>query len=62
MSFILLRSQDEETRRKGLKTGQAWLNGGEYIILLTYMFKSVTASLPAPHVDPINSSFIQAGT
>lgn len=34
----------------------------EYIILHTYMFKSATALLPSPHVDPINSSFMQAGT
>lgn len=34
----------------------------EYIILHTYMFKSVTVPLASPHVDPMNSSFMQAGT
>lgn len=34
----------------------------EYLMLHTYMFKSVTAPLPSPHVDPVNSSFMQAGT
>lgn len=38
------------------------LQWSEYIILHIYMFKSVTTSMPSPRVDPINSSFMQAGT
>lgn len=37
-------------------------HSSEYVALHTYMFKSVPAPLPSPHVDPINSSFMQAGT